>query len=239
MGHRATQEPIAMFNKIPTHLAALTLATFASTGAQAATFFETITFSFFGDCADCTPTTASAQTPLATLTLKDFTAGDSPSLDNFVSFSYVGSDIVAPYIVTKTGTSDFFTLGDLTVNSTVDPGTRFTTINVVEGTGTFQPDGIQNVPLILDFTIAFDDGLRFSSSKAPGAVGTWYTCSIGLSGSPYYAGSNCNQIANNDFGTGSWLAPAVQAVVPEPSTYLLAGFGLGVLVLASRRKHAA
>jgi PEP-CTERM motif len=223
----------------PARLAALALAASASTAAQANTFFDTITFSFFGVCDDCVLSTASSQSPVATLTLKDFTAGDAPNLDNFVSFSYAGSDIVAPYSVTKTGTSEFFTLGDFTVNSTENAGTRSTIINVVEGTGAFQADVVQDVPFILDFTIAFDDGLKFSSSKPPGAVGTWYTCSIGTSGTPYYAGSNCSQIANNDFGTGNWSAPAVQAVVPEPSTYLLAGFGIGLVVLASRRKAAA
>jgi PEP-CTERM motif len=193
-------------------LSVLAAAAALSANAQAIVLIDEVTYEFFGICEDCQLLGTPSQ-PAATLTLKNYTPGADLSLANFVSFSYVGSDIVAPYQVTLKTASEFPNEADFTVNSTQDGGTRSTSVFTFEGAV-----GVADAPY--DFTIGWDDGLKFSTTGA----GSWYTCSIGIDGSPYYAGSNCNLVFNQDIGTGQWNAPV--GAVPEPSTWALLGLGL-------------
>jgi PEP-CTERM motif len=197
-------------------LSVLAVAAALSAKAQAIVMIDEVTYEFFGICEDC-QLLGTANQPAATLTLKNYTAGADLSISNFVSFSYIGSDIVAPYQLTLKTASEFPNEADFTVNSTQDGGTRSTSIFTFEGAV-----GTADAPY--DFTIVWDDGLKFSTTGA----GSWYTCSIGIDGSPYYAGSNCNQFINQDIGIGQWNAPA--SPVPEPATYMLAGLGLSLMV---------
>ncbi len=70
-----------------------------SAGAQAQLAVDDeVTYAFFANCADCTLNSGSSQ-PAALLTLVGYTPSTDLTLEHFVSFEYVGSDLVSRFIV--------------------------------------------------------------------------------------------------------------------------------------------
>lgn len=150
----------------------------AASAAQAVTAVSE--YFFFGDCLDCTLNSAPGQPMAKLVLLAAYVPGTNLSDTDFVSFTYVGSNLVFPYTVVLGGD---FILG---------PG-QFA-LGSISGTMDSNP-GPKNV------LIQFEDGLRFESMSS----GSWYTCARGPSG--YYSGS-CDYQNNNDFGRqGSWNQP--------------------------------
>lgn len=77
-------------------LAALGLGAPEICTAAAAVPNNNTVFDFFGDCLDCYGGNGSVG---GALTLRDFQAGETLTLGNFVSFAYGGSDLMDPFTV--------------------------------------------------------------------------------------------------------------------------------------------
>jgi hypothetical protein len=145
------------------------------------------TFYFYGNCEDCAAAAGSAAFPVSgELVLLDYIQGNPISNENFVQFSYSGSNLLDPYIVyasgaTSTGSPPWehqfaFLDGNLTVN------------------------GPQQLNLF------FGDGLEFTIDN-----GAWFSC--GRKGDVYY-GVPCSFQLNQDFGTGSFTDTVVPLPAP-------------------------
>lgn len=86
------------FPKKSIAVAALAIAGLFSVPAQASVVANYSTYSFSGNCVDCAVTAGTDNYAVsASLTLKDYTYGDEFGLDNFVSFSYSGSNLISSY----------------------------------------------------------------------------------------------------------------------------------------------
>jgi PEP-CTERM motif len=158
--------------------AAASIALLTCPSAAFAAFAVNQEFQFFGTCSDCTLNSLPGQ-PIATLTLTgNYAPGNTVSLSDIVSFSYVGSSLVFAY--TWTGPAGV-------------PPNALAQIYEVSGS---IPAG--NAPS--SFRVIAVDGLGFNSD----ANGIWYTCANGVNG--FYTG-NCNAINNNDIGGGGNWAP--------------------------------
>jgi hypothetical protein len=136
---------------------------------------------FVGNCEDCA---IAAGTPTYQVTgvleLVGYVEGTALADENFVSFSYAGSNLLEPYVVFSEyqGGSEppwehgFYTLaGNLTVG------------------------GAQTLDL------QFGDGLEFKLE-----AGSFFTC--GINDGAYY-GVPCSWQNNQDFGTGAFLSAPV------------------------------
>jgi hypothetical protein len=157
------------------------LASASTVGAGETTFY------FYGNCADCAAAAGSATFPVsAELVLLDYTQGNQISTENFVQFSYSGSNLLDPYIVYAGGGS-----------STSSPPWehQFAFLN-----GNLTVDGPQVLNLV------FGDGLEFTLED-----GKWFTC--GRKDDTYYA-VLCSFQLNQDFGTGSFTDTVVPLPAP-------------------------
>lgn len=110
----------------------LLLVAIAVAAQSQAAVVATQTYYFNGTCSDCTL----LGHPIATLVLADYTEGTEIGYDNFVSFDYVGSNLVYPITVLPS--------------------------DVYEIAGMIGPD--LNTPA--DFRIDYIDGLRFESMSS-------------------------------------------------------------------------
>ena len=141
-----------ILNKVLGLSAGLVLAFGAATSAQAATTNNT-SFYFDGTCADCTAPGGGSTTITGTLTLSNYTASESITFVNFVSFTYNGSNVVDPF------TAESFGSGG--------PNEA----NFVSGS-------MSNVPGFNDFLVVFADGLYFQTNSEGGFI----LCASGPSG---------------------------------------------------------
>ena len=185
--------------------------------APACAAVATVTYSFYGNCADCTFSSGPGA-PVATLVLDgSYVAGTALSLNDLISFSYVGSNLVYDYTVTPQAPA-----------ASVIPNASINHRDYVA----YEMSGSLNTPADpYNFEITFDDGLRFHTSSG----GNWFTCAAG--GAGYYSGT-CDYLNNNDNGAGQWNAQA-PGDLPEPSSLALAGLAaFGALFLRRRTVRA-
>jgi PEP-CTERM motif len=164
-------------------------------------------FELIGICEDCTLNSTNGL--IGTLTLSNYTIGTPIDTSNFVSFEYVGSDIVDPF--------------------TVVPNPEFPDY-ILNIAGVMDPSSNNS-----SFSIAYEDNLRFGSIANANGPADWFTCGRGPNG--YYSGSQCNIVINQDFGSAVWSAAAVPE--PSTSlTFGLGLLGLGGVIAARRQKKA-
>lgn len=149
------------------------------------------------------------------------------------------------------GSAEFGVLGTLVLQD-YTPGATITLANFVSFTYsgsnlapafTVTPDDSPSVlgsipellPSAASFELTYGDLLGFEAK----ADGRWYLCAPGTT-SYYHDVASCNEMWNNDFGTGAFST--VQTVVlgptggqvPEPASALLAGAAL--VALSARRR---
>lgn len=190
-------------------------------GAQAQSNYQT--FQLTMDCTDCAQQSDVTSYPVhAELTLRDYTLGYGLWFDNFVSFVYQGSNLVAPYSVTLNGddgnplTTDYALLND-------------SFGSYIWGSVT-NPGGGNDLSLGFAIDWANGTGYHFSTS----ADGSWSTCAPNADGGIF--GNVCNMPIFNvsDYGTGATYS---LAAVPEPEQALLLGAGLLLIGGAVRRQR--
>lgn len=157
------------------------------------------TYDFFGTCSDCV-LNGPVGAPLATLVLQGYEEGSPVTLEQLVSFSYVGSNLVDPFEVRGPGQA-----GDL-------PSASFIR-------GTLGPA----LPAAVDFKTWFSDVIGFGTT----ARGQWYVCAPGPAG--YYSGGACDVFQNLDQGMGQWGAPS-PVPEPSSWALLAAGLVAGGLI---------
>lgn len=176
---------------------AAAIALLTSVSAAQAITVASKTYYFYGTCLDCTLNSAPGA-PIAALELVgNYLEGTPIQDEDFVSFEYVGSDLVFAY----------------TVRQEQDLPNGIKGLDTIDGSMDSASGG-------RDFSIGFGgDGQLFASLSN----GSWFTCSNGPDG--YYSGS-CSLTNNNDFGRdGTWNQPTGNRV-PEPATLALVALGL-------------
>ena len=171
-----------------------------------------VVWSFTGNCEDCA---AAAGTQMyevtAELELTDYVEGTALSDENFVSFSYSGSNLMLPYTVVPE-------LFPVRLSSpTIGVAHQFYSMS-----GNISNGGSQSLELM------FGDGLEFTL----GTEGNWFTC--GTNGNGYYE-VPCSWMNNNDYGGQGQLSRVVDPV-PAPAAVALLGIGLGGFGFARRRR---
>ena len=181
----------------------------AASASHAAVPVPVQSFSFYGDCLDCTLNSQPGQ-PMATLVLTiGYQPGSPIGNTNFVSFSYVGSNLVDPYTVVP-----------FNPDRSLGQFAAYSIAGAMDGS-----------PGPKSFLIEFDDGLRFESLSSGG----WYTCAPGPS-KGYYSGT-CDYLNNDDFGErGSWNQPIPE---PGTYGLMALGLGVLGIAARRRRSNAA
>jgi len=190
-------------------MAAAGLISLTSLNAQAVVAIPSNSvFNLFGTCDDCILNSTNGL--IGTLTLSNYTPGTPIDLNNFVSFEYVGSNIVDPFTVLPNPTFPGYILN---ISGAMNPGTNNSS-----------------------FAIAYEDNLQFVSTANANGPADWFTCGKGPNG--YYSGSQCNAVFNQDFGSAIWSAASVPE--PSTNVTLGLGLlGLGGVVASRRRKQSS
>jgi hypothetical protein len=169
-------------------------------------------FYFTANCDDCANAIDRNDYPVTgTLVLQNYTPGTNIEFENFLSFSYGGSNLVDPYTVAKGAIPDF------------DKGIFNTDFATVAGK-------IASTAGPYRFELVFDDGLFFQSEN----TGDWSTCAPKDGG--YYGGGSCFTLppTPTDFGTAAVYSMA--APVPEPGAWAMLCAGLGLVAFMRRRR---
>lgn len=171
------------------------------------------TFYWSANCQDCASTASVPSFGVTgTLTLLDYELGQEIGSDNFLSFSYSGSNLIRP----------FFVGGDVT-----DRGAGRFDLGTV-----YRVDGrVDAVPAANRFELQFDDGLFFQTQLD----GSWSVCAPDAI--HYYGGNSCGTFEPADFGNAAVFATT--APVPEPGVWAMLAAGLGVIGLLRRRSASA
>lgn len=173
------------------------------------------------DCTDCAQTAGLSEYPVwATLTLDGYTPGTPTSDDTlFVSFFYSGSNLVAPFSVTRSG--------DDGNAATVDYFSHIPTDDGAWLPNYFLSANLSDVPGPNSFFFAFDSYFVLTQPS-----GDWSMCAPGADGFPL--GGSC--LAPSDYGTN---AVYTLAAVPEPSELAMLSAGLLLMGAAVRRSKAS
>lgn len=124
--------------------------------ARADTLPALSTFSFAGQCSDCTGTAT------ASLVLQDYTLGQQIGDGNFVSFTYDGTDLAQPYVVLAADKPALFGSIDPTL-----PSAQF--INVSDSAVQFSSDTSGYWCTGPAFSCSFDNGPTHLWSAAAAA----------------------------------------------------------------------
>jgi hypothetical protein len=165
-------------------------------------------FFFFGNCEDCAAAAGVASFPVtAELVLFRYEEGTPINDEQFVLFSYSGSNLLDPYVVFRSV-----------------PGEPPPPPPVFHGLGSIS--GSITVGGLQELELRFGDGLLFQLSG-----GNWFTC--GVKDDLYYA-VPCIQPTSQDFGTGSFTNTPV---IPVPPAIVLLASGLAGLGAITRRTH--
>ncbi len=196
------------FTRLLATACAATALLVAASATQAANVVSQ-SFDFYGDCLDCN-LNSQPGAPMATLVLSGgYVPGADIATSDFISFSYVGSNLVDAYTV---------------VTGEVDRDMGQFPFYLITGKMDATP-GPKNI------LIEFDDGLRFQSMSSGG----WYTCAPSSTGA-YYSGT-CDYLSNNDFGRqGSWNQPIPE---PGTYGLMALGLGVLGIATRRRRMSAA
>lgn len=169
---------------------------------------------FVGNCEDCARAAEERTYQVGRLVLNNYVQGQMLTNNNFVSFTYEGSNLLDSFLV-YTG---------LPPEAPVEPWVHALNLEGDGLQGSLISGGAQTLSMF------FGDGLELTL-----ADGQFFIC--GAKGDTYYAVA-CSWQQNQDFGTGSFIAQNV-STVPEPSTYALMAAGLGALLAFRRRRQAA
>lgn len=173
------------------------------------------TYLFQGNCEDCATSEGSLNFPVtAGLVLNNYAPGQGNfGLDNFVSFSYVDSNLVLPV---TWGQSDIFSVsGSFSGN----PNNLIFAVNLRTKTGSLDDWGVKN-----------SIGYKFFTSSG-GNSGDANDFNLG-----YQVTGYTGRPPSKDFGTGTWSLN-ITSLVPEPETYAMFLAGLGLLGLSTKRRR--
>lgn len=196
----------------------LGLGVLASQHSHAATTTYYVTM----DCADCAQTADRVSYPVwAALTLEDYVLGTQTTTEanQFVSFVYSGSNLVAPFSLTHTGDDGNPATVDYLTHKQDEPSPNYWFSANID-----QLPGANNFYLSFEFSsVAWNNYYFWISSS-----GDWSMCAPGASGIPM--GGGCT--IPSDYGTGAVFSTTP---VPEPEQALLLGAGLMLVGGAARR----
>ena len=183
--------------------------------AQAVAANTQQTFDFAGNCTDCAAAAGGGSYPVTgTLILQNYTPGTDIAFENFLSFSYHGSNLVDPY----------------TVAASVAPDGQDRANGIFSAAFASVAGNVGSTKAAYRFELVFDDGLFFQSQNN----GSWSTCAP--KGDTYYGGDSCGTFppVPSDYGATSTYSSA--AAIPEPGAWAMLCAGMGLVAFMRRRR---
>ncbi|MGH8960757.1 MAG: PEP-CTERM sorting domain-containing protein [Jatrophihabitantaceae bacterium] len=170
---------------------------------------SSITYDFSGSCSDCSGTVT------GTMELSSNYVLGTSFLNDFLGFSYNGSNLFPSFTIAAPGPQSFGSL------PTTLPGFAAMTLNSDQTTYSGQTGSF--------FFSTYEDG-TWDLGFTPLNGGTGGTGGGG-------GGNGCNRCGSDTGTDGSWsLASPPPVVTPEPSTWTLMLGGLGLLGLGRRQR---
>ena len=140
-----------------------------ATPARADTTSALSTFTFAGQCTDCTGTATGS------LVLQDYTLGQQIGDTNFVSFSYGGTDLFAPYTITAADKPSLFGSIDPTLPSAESIDISDDAVVFTSTSGGYWCTGVA-------FSCSLDNGPTHLWSAAAAAIPVPEPMTLGLLG---------------------------------------------------------